>query len=60
MLSMVLWGTALRLNNLDRKSLWADELFTLAIAQYQPLIPKIGQPLYRQIQVVDIGDDDSF
>ncbi len=60
MLSMVLWGTALRLNNLDRKSLWADELFTLAIAQYQPLIPKTGHPLYRQIQVVDIGDDDSF
>lgn len=60
MLSMILWGSVLRLNNLDQKSLWVDELFTLAIAQYQPLLPKDGQPLYRQIQVVDIGNDDSF
>jgi hypothetical protein len=57
---VVIWGSVLRLNNLDQKSLWIDELFTLAIAQYQPLIPKVGQPLYRQIQVVDIGNDDSF
>ncbi len=60
MLSVVLYGSVLRLNNLDQKSLWIDELFTLAIAQYQPLMPKPGQPLYRQIQVVDIGNDDSF
>jgi hypothetical protein len=57
---VVIWGGVLRLNNLDQKSLWADELFTLAIAHYQPLIPKAGQSLYRQIQVGYIGDNDSF
>jgi hypothetical protein len=57
---LLVWGTVLRLNNLDQKSLWSDELFTLGIAKYQSLLPKQGQPLYRQIQVHDITDADTF
>lgn len=60
MVSLLLWGSVLRLNNLDQKSLWSDELFTLGMAKYQLLLPKEGQPLYRQIQVHDITDVDTF
>lgn len=60
MVSLLLWGSVLRLNNLDQKSLWSDELFTLGMAKYQLLFPKDGQPLYRQIQVHDVTDVDTF
>ncbi len=60
MVGLLLWGVWQRLDSLDAKSLWSDELFTLGMAQYQPLLPKEGQPLYRQIQVTDIGVNDSF
>ena len=60
MILLLLWGVVLRLNNLDQKSLWSDELFTLGMAKYQPLLPKEGQPLYRQIQVHDVSDRDTF
>ncbi len=49
-----------RLDNLDQKSLWADELFTLSIAKYQPLLPEKGMPIYRQIDVYQISDQDTF
>ncbi len=60
MVLLLLWGSVLRLNNLDQKSLWSDELFTLGMAKYQLLLPKDGQPLYRQIQVHDVTDVDTF
>ncbi len=53
-------GLGLRLAHLDQRSMWTDELFTLAIAQYHPLIPQAGQPAYRQIQVMEIVDSDTF
>ena len=57
---LLLWGVVLRLNNLDQKSLWSDELFTLGMAKYQHLLPNDGQPLYRQIKVHEISDKDTF
>lgn len=53
-------GLGLRLAHLDQRSLWTDELFTLAIALYHPLIPQAGHPAYRQIQVMEIIDTDTF
>ena len=53
-------GMGLRLYHLDQRSMWTDELFTLAIAQYHPLVPKAGQPNYRRIQVMEISDADTF
>jgi hypothetical protein len=53
-------GMGLRLGHLDQRSLWTDELFTLAVAQYHPLVANAGQPNYRRIQVMDISDADTF
>lgn len=60
LLFLVLLGLGLRVHDLDRKGLGADELFTLAIALYHPFAPAEGQPLYRQIDVMHIGDGDTF
>lgn len=57
---LVALGAGLRFQNLDEKSLWYDELFTLAIAQYYPMLPEVGQPLYRRLDVHHIGDGDTF
>lgn len=57
---LVALGVGLRVQHLDHKSLWYDELFTLAVAQYHPLLPEEGQPLYRRINVLHIGDGDTF
>lgn len=53
-------GVGLRFHDLEQRSLWGDELGTLAIAQFYPLLPEAGQPLYRRIQVRQIGDGDTF
>lgn len=53
-------GMGLRLGHLDQRSMWTDELFTLAVAQYHPLVPKAGGPNYRRIQVMEISDTDTF
>ena len=53
-------GTGLRFHQLDEKSLWSDELFTVAMAKYYPFLPEEGQPLYRRISVVEIGNGDTF
>ena len=60
LLVLLAWGVSLRLHHLDHRSMWVDELFTLAIAQYHPFVPEQGQPLFRRIQVMQITDDDSF
>src|SRR5674476_247763 len=57
---LVAVGAGLRFHDLDQRSLWGDELGTLAIAQFYPLLPEAGQPLYRRIQVRQIGDGDTF
>ena len=57
---LVALGAGLRLHDLDKKSLWVDELFTLSIALYHPFLPEHAQPLYRRIQVQQIGDGDTF
>jgi hypothetical protein len=57
---LVALGVGLRLHDLEQRSLWGDELGTLAIAQFYPLLPEQGQPWYRRIQVRQIGDGDTF
>src|ERR1035437_6849264 len=57
---LVAVGVGLRFHDLGQRSLWGDELGTLAIAQFYPLLPEAGQPLYRRIQVRQIGDGDTF
>jgi len=59
MLALVV-GAALRLSQLDRKSLWADELFTLSMAGDHPLWPEPGMRWYERKQVMEIDDLDSF
>ena len=56
----VAYGVVARLDGLDEKSLWADELFTLAIAKYHPLLPEAGKSIYRRTTVNQILDGDSF
>jgi hypothetical protein len=60
LIAILACGIGLRLHHLDKRSMWVDELFTLAIAKYHPLVPEAGQPLYRRIQVMQIRDGDSF
>lgn len=57
---LVAVGGWLRLHDIEKKSLWSDELFTLAMAQYYPLLPEPGQPWFRPISIYQIGDGDSF
>jgi len=57
---LVAVGMGLRLHQLDKRSLWVDELFTLAIAQYHPFAPETGQPVFRRVQVKEIADGDTF
>jgi len=57
---LVAVGVGLRFHDLEKRSLWADELFTLSIAQYHPLWPEAGQPWFRRIQLLQIGDGDTF
>ncbi|XVJ71334.1 MAG: hypothetical protein HEQ39_18340 [Rhizobacter sp.] len=57
---LVLTGSALRFQNIDQKSFWADELFTLRMAIYHPLVPDIGQPWYRKTSIHEIRDGDTF
>src|SRR5690554_467725 len=53
-------GSGLRLHDLDERSLWADELFTLSIATHHPLIPEHGQVWFERKQVNQIAEGDSF
>lgn len=57
---LVTVGVGLRFHDLDQRSLWADELFTLSIAQYHPILPEAGQFWFRRIQLLQIGDGDTF
>ena len=57
---LVLTGFSMRFYNLGEKSFWADELFTMRMAMYHPLVPQDGQPWFRRINVNEIGDGDSF
>lgn len=57
---LVALGVGLRFHDLDQRSLWGDELGTLSIAQFYPLLPEEGRPFYRRIQVRQIGDGDTF
>jgi len=57
---LVALGIGLRLHDLDKRSLWADELFTLSMAQHYPFVPVDGQPLYRRTQVTQVADGDTF
>ena len=53
-------GTYVRFQGVELKSLWEDELFVLAMAQYFPLLPEPEQPMFRRIQVHEITYGDTF
>ena len=57
---LVVLGSWLRFHHLAKKSLWSDELFTMAVALYHPLVPDHGQQWYRPINVRQIADGDTF
>ncbi len=60
LLIILVVGVALRLSQLDRKSLWPDELFTLSMAGHHPLAPSNGMRWFERKQVNQIDDNDSF
>ena len=60
LLACVLLGTFLRFQNLDKKSLWADELFTLSMAYHHPLWPEEGQPFFERKTIFDLNEGDTF
>lgn len=53
-------GIALRVDQIGQRSLWADELFTVGIAQFHPLAPAPGNLWFERKQVLHITDGDSF
>jgi hypothetical protein len=53
-------GCTLRFYHLGTRSLWSDELFTMAIAQYHPIVPEPGQPWFKRITIMQISDGDAF
>jgi len=60
LLGLVLAGMFLRLHDLGKRSLWVDELFTVGVALYHPLLPAPGQRWYRPTSVLQIADGDTF
>jgi uncharacterized membrane protein len=57
---LVIVGSAARFHDLGRKSLWADELFTLRMALYHPLVPSPGEPWHRATSIYELRDGDTF
>jgi hypothetical protein len=60
LLFLVVLGSAIRLHHLGSMSLWADELFTLSMALYHPLVPEDGKAWFRSTSVYEIQDGDTF
>ncbi len=60
MVLLLALGFALRFYHLGTKSLWSDELFTMAIAQHHPIVPEPGQPWFERITILRISDGDTF
>jgi hypothetical protein len=60
LLLIVAIGCAARFHHLGRKSLWADELFTLRMALYHPLVPAPGEPWFRATSIYELRDGDTF
>lgn len=60
LLLVLVLGSGLRWSQLDKKSLWSDELFTLSMAGHHPLVPTDGMRWFERKQVTAINDADSF
>jgi uncharacterized membrane protein len=60
LLLLLVVGGVLRMQGLERKSLWADELFTVNVALHHPLVPAAQQPWYRATSVLDIREGDTW
>ena len=60
LLACVLAGAYLRLHDLAGRSLWADELFTLEIAAFRPLVPSPETPTFRRTDIHHLNSSDSF
>lgn len=57
---LALLGCAMRFHDIGKRSLWSDELFTLGMALYHPLVPGAGQPWYRPASIFQSRDGDTF
>lgn len=57
---LVLLGCAMRFHQIEKKSFWSDELFTLRMALYHPLVPQDGKPWHQPKSIYDISDGDTF
>lgn len=60
LLFLVLVGSILRFQGIEKKSFWADELFTLRMALYYPVLPENGGAWYRKTSIFEIRDGDTF
>ena len=60
LLFLVLVGSILRFQGIEKRSFWADELFTLRMALFHPLLPEVGEPWYRTTSIYELRDGDSF
>ena len=57
---MVMLGVGLRFHHIQHKSFWSDELFTMGLVLYHPLVPEAGQPMLRSASVHTTRPGDSF
>lgn len=60
LLTLVVLGSFLRFQGIERNSLWADELFTVNVALHHPLVPAAGQRWFRKTSVQDMREGDTF
>lgn len=60
LLLLVVVGSVLRFQDIEKRSFWADELFTLRMALFHPVLPDSGEPWYRKTSIYDIRDGDTF
>ncbi len=57
---MLVFGVITRFYQLDKESMWSDELFSASIASYFPLIPSKGTDWFRIIDWAHISEADTF
>lgn len=60
LVALVILGSFLRFHDVERNSLWADELFTVNVALHHPLVPESGQRWLRKTSVHDMREGDTF
>jgi len=60
LIALLGFGVGVRFQNLEKYSLWSDELFSLAIVKYHNFLPVADQPLYRRSSLDRLVENDTF